>query len=58
MDTRLIRLPELTQRLGIGKTKLYALIKSGEFPKPVKLGKASLWSSDKVSKWIDEQVGA
>lgn len=50
---RLIRLPELTQHLGIGKTKLYAMIKTGEFPAPVKIGKVSAWKSTVVERWVD-----
>lgn len=55
-EPRLIRLPELQCRIGIGKTKIYAMIKSGDFPEPVKIGKASLWSSEKVTEWIEEQA--
>lgn len=29
--------------LGIGRTKLYDLIKAGDFPAPIKFGKASRW---------------
>lgn len=57
MEPRLIRLPELTQRLGLGKTTIYALIKQNAFPKPVKVGKASLWSSRSVSEWISHRSG-
>ena len=52
---RLIRLPEVANRVGIGKTKIYDLIKQNAFPKPVKVGKASLWSSEKVTRWIETQ---
>lgn len=52
---RLIRLPELTDRLGIGKTKLYDMVKNGQFPKPVKLGNVSVWSSDSVGEWIKDR---
>lgn len=50
---RLIRLPELTSHLGIGKTKLYAMIKTGDFPAPVKIGKVSAWRADRVDKWLE-----
>lgn len=50
---RLIRLPEVANR--VGKTKIYDLIKQNAFPKPVKVGKASPWSSEKVTRWIETQ---
>lgn len=49
---RLIPLTELTMRIGVGKTKLYDMIKAGEFPKPIKIGKLSRWSTEQVSRWI------
>lgn len=51
-EPRLIRLPELSQRLSLGKTKIYEMVKAGEFPKPVKRGRASLWPSEAVNAWI------
>jgi len=56
MEPRLMRLPELQARVGLGKTMIYALIKQNAFPKPVKVGNVSLWSSSVVSEWIDKQV--
>ena len=40
----LIRFPRLQSKCGgLGKTKMYELIKLGLIPKPVKIGRASLW---------------
>lgn len=33
-----VRLPELLEQLAVGKTTLYARIKQGTFPPPVKFG--------------------
>lgn len=55
---RLIDINELTPRLGIGKTKLYCLIKSGHFPKPIKIGKASRWSTEQVNTWIRDRCSS
>lgn len=54
-ESSLIRLPEVSRRVGLRKTKIYAMIKEGDFPKPVKCGMASLWPSEKVSDWIASQ---
>ena len=51
---RFIRLPEVLRRCGLGKTKIYALIGDGEFPKPTKIGRAALWRSDVITKWLDK----
>lgn len=55
---RIIRLPEVLSRVGLGKTALYGLIKRGEFPEQIKLGRASGWSECEVQDWIDRQKNA
>lgn len=52
MTIRLMRLPEITSTLGIGKTKLYAMIATKQFPAPIKIGKVSVWSSVEVEAWM------
>lgn len=31
---RLIKLPEVARRIGLGKTMIYQMVKDGSFPKP------------------------
>lgn len=50
-NDRFVRMSELTKRLALGKTKIYAMIKDGEFPAPSKIGKASVWSDMAISNW-------
>ena len=52
---RLIRLEEVCRRAGLGKTKIYALIKEGRFPPPYKISPfISRWSERELVAWIDE----
>ena len=44
-----VRLPELLEQLAVGKTTLYARIKQGTFPPPVKFG-------ERVSAWPEHVV--
>ena len=53
---RLVRLPEVIALVGLGKTKIYAMVKDGKFPAPVKVGHASLWRSDAVVNWMESLV--
>ncbi len=55
---RIIRLPEVSQRVGLGKTAIYERIKEHTFPAPIKLGRASGWIEEEVQKWVDEQIVA
>lgn len=52
---RLIKIEEVMQQIGIGRTKLYDMIQLEEFPAPIKLGRYSRWSEIEVQDWIEEQ---
>lgn len=49
---RLLRLPEILKLTGLGKTKIYDLIKKGEFLRPKKIDRASVWPGSLVVNWI------
>lgn len=50
---RILRLPAVMDRTGLRTTAIYAHIKAGTFPRPVKLGpKASGWLESEVNAWI------
>lgn len=50
---RLLRLQEVKQRVGLGKTMIYALIAKGRFPKPRKITPATArWSEREIDAWI------
>lgn len=53
---RLIDLEEVMRQVGMKKSKLYAEIKAGRFPAPVKLGASSRWSERKVQAWVSLQT--
>ena len=55
-NSRLLRIPEVSARVGLKKTVIYERIKAGTFPKPIKLGSASAWPEHEVENWIADQV--
>lgn len=46
----LLRIQDVSARLQAGKTKVYKMVKLGEFPPPIKIGS--------MSRWVDEEVEA
>lgn len=51
--TRLIRLPEVQHRVGLGRSTIYRWMSEGKFPKPVQLGGyAVAWAEEDVNQWI------
>ena len=57
---RLIRLPEVIAMTGLGRSAIYKAI-AGEcpqlepFPRPIKLGRVSVWSLLGVLEWIESR---
>ncbi len=50
---RLLRLPEVLTMTGLGRSKLYALVQSGDFAPPVHIGRASAWPLSEVLAFIE-----
>ena len=51
--TRLIRLPEVQHRVGLGRSTIYRWMAAGKFPKPVQLGGyAVAWLEDDIERWV------
>jgi prophage regulatory protein len=53
-EARLIRFPAVQERVSMGRTAVYELIKAGKFPRPVKVGAASAWIDVEITRWIEE----
>ena len=50
---RFIPLPEVSRRVGLGKTMIYKMIAEGGFPAPYKITPAAArWSDTEVTAWI------
>jgi prophage regulatory protein len=59
MQEKLIRLPEVMQRVGLSRSTIYARInrKGDTFPKPIKLGERAIgWPSSSIDAWIEEMI--
>jgi prophage regulatory protein len=56
---RIVRMRELAARMALSSSHLYALIRSGRFPKPVSLvpgGRAKGWTEQELSNWLRSRV--
>ncbi|GIX26403.1 MAG: hypothetical protein KatS3mg123_0284 [Burkholderiales bacterium] len=53
---RVLRLPDVLQLIGMGRTWLYAAVKSGVFPKPIRIGKRAVgWRASDIEAWLAER---
>lgn len=53
---RLISLADVMERVALKRTSIYQLIKSKQFPAPVKIQRASRWVDSEISNWITKQM--
>jgi len=58
MNEKFIRLPQVKEMVGLGTTAIYGKMKNGDFPKQIKLGRASGWVESEVQEWISQQIRA
>jgi prophage regulatory protein len=61
MDTtktaeRLLRLPQVLEMTGRGRTATLDDVRIGRFPAPIKIGAVALWMETEVQAWIAERV--
>ena len=56
---KLIRLEEVKAQIGFGRSFIYAAIKDGNFPAPVKVGRhAVAWRQSEIDGWIAKRPRA
>jgi predicted DNA-binding transcriptional regulator AlpA len=56
---RMLRLPQVIDATGLGKTKIYELQGQGEFPMRVKITAHSVaWVEEDVQEWIAARIQA
>jgi prophage regulatory protein len=53
------RLPHLKQRLGVSGSSIWAWVKAGKFPKPIKLSEnCTAWNAADVEAWAQARIAA
>ena len=51
------RRPEVEAKTGLSRSTIYEKMKSGSFPKPVKLGPRAVgWLDAEIDAWLEERV--
>lgn len=56
---KLLRLPEVSAKVGLGRSAIYERIARGEFPQSVPLGgRLAAWSMNEIDAWIESRKAA
>ena len=54
---KLLRLPRVVDITALGKSSIYAGVKSGTFPAPVRLSARAVgWREEEIDRWVSERV--
>jgi prophage regulatory protein len=53
---KLLRLPAVLELTGRGRTAVLDDVKAGRFPKPIKVGAASMFLLSEVQAWIADRI--
>lgn len=56
LTNRILRLPQVIEQVGLGRSTIYKLMESGDFPQSVKLGERAIgWRLVDIQDWIDKR---
>ncbi len=59
MTTKLVKLRAVKDWTGLSRSTIYAMMKSGEFPKSISIGaRAIAWADTDIQAWIDSRIAA
>lgn len=59
MSERLLRIADVTQKTGLGRSTIYRRVSRGEFPGAYDLGGGVVaWKESEVERWIGQLTGA
>ena len=55
---RMLRFPEVRQRVGLSRSTTWRLIRKGEFPANIRLTRSAVgWREDEVDAWLRNRCG-
>lgn len=57
LNNRLLKVSDVQAILQLSRSGIYAAIRSGDLPKPIKIGKSARWKASQIESLID-QLGA
>lgn len=58
-DERLLKLPQVRERVALSTAAIYERMAAGTFPRPVKIGeRAVTWPASAIQRWIEKQIAA
>jgi len=52
-----LRVKQVSEKVGIGKSTVWLWVKQNKFPKPLKLSpRVTVWDEDVIDKWLQQKI--
>lgn len=58
LQERFMRVPAVENRVGFKRDKIYRMVRSKQFPAPIKLGRITVWLETEIAAWMSERIDA
>ena len=59
MPDRMLRRPAVELATGLSRSSIYAMMDSGDFPRPIRIGKRAVaWSQMAIDDWLTQRPTA
>ena len=56
---KVLRLPAVLDRVGLGRASIYAYMARGDFPRPIRVGKSAVaWRERDIIEWLSSREAA
>lgn len=52
----LIGIRQVLELVPVTRSHLYKAVREGNFPRPIKMGKRSLWKIKEIEAWVKKQI--
>ncbi|WP_443969605.1 helix-turn-helix transcriptional regulator [Sphingobium sp. CR28] len=53
---RILRIGEVTAKVGLSKSTIYAALKNNAFPRPLRLGRRAVgWRQSDLNEWLENR---
>ncbi|MDU6684224.1 MAG: AlpA family transcriptional regulator [Enterobacteriaceae bacterium] len=56
LNDQMVDMKFITTFTGLTDKWFYKLISEGDFPQPIKMGRASRWLKSEVEKWMQQRI--
>ena len=58
-NLKILKRPDVQAMTGLGRSSIYAMMDTGNFPKQIKLAERSVgWLENEVQDWLNERISA